>query len=164
MESAERAAGPPGRTVSSSAAAYRSGHRLMIRVALAVIALSAVLRVTADDTAIEMPGSPGTRLPPICALKAFTGVRCPGCGLTRSFVAMAHGQVRRAARLHGVGPPLFVLLALQIPYRSYMLRRADSAPSPRPARLSRWLGWAFLAAFLVHWAVALAEDLPTVWG
>ena len=33
---------------------------------------------------------------PLCAMKTYTGLQCPGCGLTRAFCAISHGQFRAA--------------------------------------------------------------------
>lgn len=62
-------------------------------------------------------------LPELCAWKRFSGVGCPGCGLTRCFISMAHGDVVRAFQFNPAGVPLFVLMVLQIPYRIVQLRR-----------------------------------------
>ena len=47
-------------------------------------------------------------LPP-CDFQDATRVPCPGCGLTTSFTAMAHGHVVDAFAAHLMGPPLFVI-------------------------------------------------------
>jgi hypothetical protein len=46
---------------------------------------------------------------PMCLLRAATGVPCPGCGLTRAFTALAHGDVASAWTYH----PFAVLLSAQ---------------------------------------------------
>jgi len=164
MGDAPRAALPSHSAASQGPESLRSGHRSTLVLALVVVGLSAALRITPDDQAIAVPGLHGTPLPSVCVLRGIVGVRCPGCGLTRSFVATAHGEIARALRLHPVGPALFLLLALQIPYRAYMLRASDPTPGPRARSAGRWLGWAFLAAFVIHWVLALAVDVPALWG
>lgn len=42
-----------------------------------------------------------------CPLLTLTGIPCPGCGLTRSFVAIAQGDWSEAVAYHGLGPILF---------------------------------------------------------
>lgn len=44
----------------------------------------------------------------LCAFRRLTGIPCMGCGLTRSFCAIAKGEVGRAAGFHPLGPALFV--------------------------------------------------------
>ncbi len=42
----------------------------------------------------------------------MTGLPCPGCGLTRSFVSLGHGHFWEALHWHPLGPALFFLSAL----------------------------------------------------
>lgn len=51
-----------------------------------------------------------TGTPPflVCPFRATTGVPCPGCGLTRSFMAIARGHFEEALRMHLFGPVLFL--------------------------------------------------------
>lgn len=49
-------------------------------------------------------------LPPLCPLKALTGIPCPGCGISRSLVCCGHGELGRAMALHPLGPIVFALL------------------------------------------------------
>src|SRR6202040_3378607 len=46
----------------------------------------------------------------VCGFKNFTGLPCPGCGLTHSFCALAKGDVFDAFSFNLLGPPLFVIL------------------------------------------------------
>jgi hypothetical protein len=43
----------------------------------------------------------------VCWSRLLFGGLCPGCGLTRSFVALAGGSLADAWRLNRMGPPLF---------------------------------------------------------
>ncbi|HIK14174.1 MAG TPA: DUF2752 domain-containing protein [Leptolyngbyaceae cyanobacterium M33_DOE_097] len=53
--------------------------------------------------------SQGISLPFLaCPIKLLTGIPCPTCGMTRSFLAMAQGQWQQAATYHLFGPILFV--------------------------------------------------------
>lgn len=47
-----------------------------------------------------------------CLFLAFTGIPCPGCGMTRSFSAIAQNQFPEALHHHLFGPLLFLGLAL----------------------------------------------------
>ncbi len=46
----------------------------------------------------------------ICGFKNFTGLPCPGCGLTHSFCAIGKGDIITAFVYNILGPPLFLLL------------------------------------------------------
>ena len=52
------------------------------------------------------------RLPSVCLFYHLTGLPCPGCGLTRSFVCLGHGRFWESLHWHPLGPAIFLLLAL----------------------------------------------------
>lgn len=73
---------------------------------------------------------------PFCPLASVFGVPCPGCGLTRATLALAHGELRHALELHPlvlVLAPLFIW-AMSSAALSYV-RGPRSAQPRRP-----WLG------------------------
>lgn len=45
----------------------------------------------------------GHRLPDACAMYRTTGLPCPGCGLTRSWVAALHGDLSGSLGHHALG-------------------------------------------------------------
>lgn len=45
----------------------------------------------------------------LCPIKALTGLNCPGCGITRMFVALFHGNVYQAFRYN---PLVFIELPI----------------------------------------------------
>lgn len=47
-----------------------------------------------------------------CPIRHFTGVPCPTCGMTRSFLALARGDWSAAISYHAFGPVLVGLLLL----------------------------------------------------
>ncbi len=50
----------------------------------------------------------GHRLPfLVCPLKYWTGIPCPTCGMTRSFMAVSQGDWSQAVEQHLFGPLLF---------------------------------------------------------
>jgi hypothetical protein len=48
----------------------------------------------------------------LCGFKNFTGLPCPGCGLTHSFCALARGSVVEAFEFNLLGPFLYAVLFL----------------------------------------------------
>lgn len=92
-----------------------------------------------------------------CRFEAVTHIPCPGCGLTTSFAAMAHGHPLDAFAAHPMGPALFALtlfVALFAPFavaRPYPLltllgRRETSAA----LGVTLALGLVTLALRVVH--------------
>jgi hypothetical protein len=76
-----------------------AARRLLLLAPAAVILLAALL-------------PPGWESPvPLCAVKALTGLDCPGCGMTRAFLLIAHGRVAEAAAAHPASLPAFLIVA-----------------------------------------------------
>ncbi|MEK6322933.1 MAG: DUF2752 domain-containing protein [Acidobacteriota bacterium] len=48
----------------------------------------------------------------VCGFKNFTGLPCPGCGLTHSFCAIGKGDIIDGFAFNLLGPPLFLVLVL----------------------------------------------------
>lgn len=49
-----------------------------------------------------------------CIFKNITGFECAGCGLTRAFLFLAHGQLNSAIQQNPLVLPVALLLALQL--------------------------------------------------
>jgi hypothetical protein len=58
---------------------------------------------------ILLPSAQGW--PKLCLFNSLTGYPCPFCGLSRSFMAIGHGDFKTAWRYNLLGVPLYVLFA-----------------------------------------------------
>src|SRR3989304_5957089 len=67
-------------------ARLRDRHRTMLWLSLAIIAAAFSLQVR-ESGGVGLGLLPNISLPPLCGSRALFDVECPGCGLTRSFVA-----------------------------------------------------------------------------
>jgi hypothetical protein len=56
----------------------------------------------------------GRPLGGMCLSHELFGVDCPFCGLTRSFVALAHGDLHASLAWHPAGPILFVAMIMLV--------------------------------------------------
>lgn len=94
----------------------------------------------------------------LCLFRRITGLACPGCGLTRAFVALFQGDFTAAITFHPMAPLLAVEAAI-----AWLLWGASSRGFLRRAVL-RWdhLALANGAALLVLWAARIASGtLPS---
>jgi len=87
----------------------------------------------------------------ICGFKNFTGLPCPGCGLTHSFCALGKGEITAAFSFNLLGPPLFFALVLLWIRSGCVLLNKDKIVY----RLDRFAGRlsvvkAFAIAFVVY--------------
>ena len=71
---------------------------------------------------------------PVCPMYALTGLACPGCGLTRGFHALFHGDIVTALDYNALIPVFLVILAgvlvslASVAVRGRGLVRLDATP------------------------------------
>ena len=115
---------------------YRADHRPVILLCLAALLASMVLRLDAQGR-LFLPWI-DVAMPGVCTLRQMTGYPCPGCGMTRSFVAMGHLDPARAFALHRCGPFLYLYVCLQLGARLLHPRwpgACDRMLASRPMRI-----------------------------
>lgn len=103
--------------------------------------------------AVVTPGDDG---PTICPFALFTGVACPGCGLTRAISALMRGDLAGAITYH----PLVSLITAQLigGWVWFLLRRRGLV-SPMSQRALNVTLFGTAAALLAVWALRLATGL-----
>src|SRR5262249_25787326 len=127
-------------------------HATILVIASAVLAASFLLEIP-DPESVAFFGVP---VPGTCTLRRFTGYPCAGCGLTRSFVALAHGRVADSLRFHPVGIVLFGLMLAQFPLRAAQIHRIRTGrPEWDLSALSKFW-WVLIVAMVVQWLWRLA--------
>jgi Protein of unknown function (DUF2752) len=128
----------------------------MLLLSLVVIVAAFALEVLPDQR-VALRGAQAAVLPPMCLTHELTGVDCPGCGLTRSFVHLAHGDWWESWHVHHLGWLLAAAVVLQVPYRVYCLRAGRQA---LPAWVGTWFGYVTIGLLLANWLVTRVLD----WG
>ena len=126
----------------------------MLAVAVIVVLFSCLLRVRNDER-VEFRFLPGHPLPEVCGMRRFFGTRCPGCGLTRSFIYLTEGNWRASLAEHRLGWLLALAVLLQFPYRLAALRWADRELLGR--RVPDLFGYGLLALLFTDWVLRLVE-------
>jgi hypothetical protein len=82
-----------------------------------VLAASGVLAISAGSAFVAYFNPTHASLFPVCPLFKLTGFACPGCGLTRGFHALFHGDVLTALGFNALLPAFalmfgYIFLAL----------------------------------------------------
>ena len=99
-------------------------------------------------------------LPETCMTYSRFGVDCPGCGLTRTFVHLAHGQIADAWRLHPVGCFVFLFACLQIPMGiAQLLFRARNRWIEAWGSWNDWGTAGLVFALILQWLVRMSERM-----
>lgn len=109
------------------------------------------LTLVGIGTAQLTAGAVGWGLP--CFFHQWTGVPCPGCGLTRSVLALLRGHVWESVLLHPFGP--VALLALAVCLGTSLM------PDRWREVVFRWVGAVEQKTAPAFWGVVL---LMLVWG
>lgn len=136
-------------------AARAPGASPQARRALVVLPLaSAVFAVSALWRPADLPGLV------LCPFRAVTGLPCPGCGMTRAFCALGHGDLSGAFGYNALAPFVFAAALLVWAHALATVLKLDSAraalerlkPTQRAASF-------MLAVTLVWWVVRLSAGL-----
>jgi hypothetical protein len=84
--------------------------------------------VTSPILGAYLFGHGGGSSPFFCPVLKVTGVPCPGCGMTRSFVALARGDFEGAIAFHLFGPLVFTAclgIAIHLSIELYTRQRIE---------------------------------------
>ena len=124
------------------------GARLVLPLTSAVFALSAFW------SPADLPGVV------LCPFRAVTGLPCPGCGMTRAFCSMGHGDLAGAFGYNALAPFVFAAALLVWAHALATLlglgrvRAALERLKPTPS-----VAGLMLAVTLAWWVVRLSAGL-----
>ncbi len=125
----------------------RERHRFTLGLSLFVVTASFALQFGGGE-ALRLPWT-NTALPSTCGSRVLFGVECPGCGLTRSFVALAAGDIGASLPFNRVGWLLALAVVAQIPYRIFAVRELRHRVVERAWPV--WFGYFLIAALVGNW-------------
>lgn len=131
--------------------------RTVLSLCAGTLALSLLLTVAPGGDGIQLFGLPVPGRS--CASKFLTGLDCPGCGLTRSFLSLAHRRWEEAWHFNRAGGLLFAAMLFQFPYRGLRLLRR----TPYSRRFTRAMGvatWLVFAGPFANWTFNLVSGVP----
>jgi hypothetical protein len=130
-------------------------HWIFLVLSLAAIGASFFLGVS-NQSKVTLPGF-SSPVPSLCMFRNVTGLECPGCGLSRAFVCIAHGDLVRAWRYNPASWLVFLFVAAQIPYRTVQLWRIHRGRGElRWPPLTNTIVLVLAIALFAQWLVKLA--------
>ncbi|WP_437496343.1 DUF2752 domain-containing protein [Sorangium sp. So ce1099] len=90
---------------------------------------------------------------PICPFAIVTRHPCPGCGLTRATLALAHGRVAEALHFHPLSPIMAPLVIAALAYNAAIYVKEGRVAATESVQ----------GAWVTRLGVALAVLMVTVW-
>ncbi|WP_437594494.1 DUF2752 domain-containing protein [Sorangium sp. So ce1000] len=90
---------------------------------------------------------------PLCPFAIVTRHPCPGCGLTRATLALAHGHLADALRFHPLSPLMAPLVIAVLAYNAATYVKDGRIAAAEAAQ----------GAWVTRLGVALAVLMLTVW-
>ncbi|MBI84941.1 MAG: hypothetical protein CMJ81_17235 [Planctomycetaceae bacterium] len=131
-------------------------HGLILLSGIVVLTLAASLRVRGDrEVVVPVWNKP---LPSFCLVRRLFGLDCPGCGLTRSFICLAHGEIVTACRHNPAAAWLFSLVVLQIPLRTLQIWKIHHGLQEWNSTFRPWFVWPFLAILIGQWSIKFVNS------
>jgi hypothetical protein len=150
-----------------SPAAASTGDRVQhwfLLIASSLVILASFILHVQETQRVALPGLERS-LPGICAFRRITGQPCPGCGLTRSFVSIAHGDLLAAWHFNPAGPLIFLIVAAQIPYRAIQLWRIRRGrPQWQVTTFAYYVVWMMVAALFGQWVLKILWKVMSLWN
>ena len=125
-----------------------AGRAWLVGLGCCAILLLMLLLYAAGPSGIWFPG---------CLFHQFTGLNCPGCGMTRAVHAALHGRLAEAFRYNPVGMVLFPAAVLGIGLE--LIGWVRGKPLPFSFRAGGRWGWRLAVTLLVFW---ILRNIP-VW-
>jgi hypothetical protein len=132
-------------------------HATILIFAVVVVGLSLALSTGGEEQVIlpwfDVP------TPDLCVSKRMLNLECPGCGMTRSFISIAHADLSAAWHFNPAGIILFGVIFSQIPIRAVQLLRLRSGRRPYSLHRLQWVLWIVVAVMITQWVVKLATRM-----
>ncbi|MBC6435034.1 DUF2752 domain-containing protein [Nostoc sp. HG1] len=91
-----------------------------------------------------------------CPIRSSLGIPCPGCGLSRAMVAIAHGDWQRAMTIHAFAPIAIIVLSIVL-VATFLPKSARIQLGNRLEKIERQSGITalLLSISLIYWLVRL---------
>jgi hypothetical protein len=129
-------------------------HLFLLALSLIIVGCAFLLEV--NDDRVYFGAGTGDALPQFCAVRGWLGIDCPGCGLTRSLIHLAHNDWRNSFEAHQLGWLIALAVVVQIPYRCYAIKSGQGEPLGHKVPLIYWNG--LIVLLMTNWLAGFALD------
>lgn len=134
-------------------AALQNGQSVTAGLRLASAAGAASM--VAGSAVVAYFDPSGEHFFPVCPLYMLTGFACPGCGLTRGFHALFHGDISTAMHFNALIPLWAVIFSAALISLVLYAVRGRGLPTPRIS--PNWL-WGLMILLLTF---GILRNIPT---
>ncbi len=137
--------------------ALRHNHHRNVLILCTTVVILALTLQTRTDQRVEFAWLPGVPMPETCASRSIFDIECPGCGLTRSFIAIAGGSLSAAFQQNRIGWLVAAGMLIQFPYRAWMMLhvRTRGLPEPVPEWVKLVFVWTLIVALVGNWLLKI---------
>lgn len=119
-----------------------------------ILAAIGVLAVGAGSAVVWYFNPSNVSFLPVCPLYSATGIACPGCGLTRGFHALFHGDILTALDFNAL-LPMYILIFGYFFLGMFLVAVRGRGLSMKPLRAG--FLWSFLAISI---GFAILRNIP----
>jgi len=127
-----------------------ANHVAILTIAGLVLVLAFAMEVHQNQQ-VAFRWAAGRPLPQVCGMRRWLGIRCPACGLTRSFICLADGSPAASFKQHRLGWFIALAFLIQIPYRIAALTTGRDAPWGERFPTIFW--WSLPVLLIANWLV-----------
>jgi hypothetical protein len=133
----------------------RKFHLVWLCLAGSVVVLSMVMQIR-NSREVNVPFTQ-IPLPELCSFRRMTGMDCAGCGMTRCFISLGHGDLSGAWSYNPAGILLYAVVLFQIPFRGWQLWRIrHGLPEIHLGRLGYGAMIVFAVLMVAQWGIKQA--------
>lgn len=118
-------------------------------ILLAVLLLPIAIKF--DPGAAGPPRLLGMPLPGTCFSHEYLHVDCPGCGMTRALILVAHGRFAESLHYHRLGILLYIVFAGMAAYRAYRVIWRPRTASRTAVALHRFMPLVLMPLLIANW-------------
>ncbi len=145
------------RTAPAVPTGERVLHWMMFGLGLGVFSMSLVMK-TEGQSQVYLPGMQAP-MPELCSSRMLFGVDCPGCGMTRAFISISHGQLRRAWHFNPASFFVYLLIVGQVPWQAFQLWRIRRGMLPMQSNWIYLIPAVTIVLILAQWLIRMFVPL-----